>query len=159
MIGDWLDHIFSRAVRDGDCLLWQGCASGGYGQVKIQSKTKQVHRVVYELAKGLIPPGFCVIHSCDRGLCVEPSHLSTGTHLDNMNDREVKGRGVPPPRQPRPDERARGKRIHTAKLTRSIAEEIRSVYANGGIRQQHLATHFGVSQNAISKVLRRQTWV
>ena len=35
-------------------------------------------------------------HKCDNPRCVEPSHLEVGLQLDNMRDREDRGRGKRP---------------------------------------------------------------
>lgn len=39
------------------------------------------------------PEGICVLHTCDTPGCVRPSHLWLGTQLENIADRESKGRG------------------------------------------------------------------
>jgi hypothetical protein len=47
---------------------------------------------MWELAHGPIPPGMCVLHTCDTPACVEIGHLWLGTHHDNALDRSQKGR-------------------------------------------------------------------
>jgi hypothetical protein len=82
-------------IVSGDgCWLWKGSpAAGGYGRAGIGSrKTALAHRVAYEIVKGDVPDGMCVLHHCDVRLCVNPAHLFVGTRGDNARDMAAKGR-------------------------------------------------------------------
>ena len=69
------------------CINWIGAvAGGGYGQFGLDTKVHRAHRVAYWLARGSIPPGQIIRHQCNNRRCVNPAHLVTGTHQDNMND-------------------------------------------------------------------------
>ncbi|WP_328903323.1 endonuclease domain-containing protein [Streptomyces sp. NBC_00441] len=46
----------------------------------------------------------------------------------------------------------------TARLDEDTVREIRARYAAGGETQRSLATEYGISQNAVSLVVRRKTW-
>jgi len=52
--------------------------------------TRHVHRQVYELAWGPIPPGFTIDHVCFNRGCIRPSHLRTMSRAENV----LRGRGV-----------------------------------------------------------------
>jgi hypothetical protein len=76
-----------------DCHIWNGtCDAAGYGVFTVQGKRKYAHRISYELHKGEIPMGMIICHSCDVPSCVNPKHLTAGTHKENMRDMCKKGR-------------------------------------------------------------------
>jgi hypothetical protein len=53
------------------------------------------HVVSYEIHNGRVPAGLRVLHRCDVGMCVNPSHLFIGTAKDNTADMIAKGRFRP----------------------------------------------------------------
>lgn len=76
-----LNDIMDRVVRMEDrCWVWlgaktqngQGIMSRGYNS---KAYTIYVHRAMYLLAHGPIPPGYDVIHTCGNSSCCNPMHL------------------------------------------------------------------------------------
>jgi hypothetical protein len=104
-----------------------------------------VHRLSYELHFGEIPGGLYVMHSCDNRACVNPAHLSLGTHEDNMRDMTEKGR------------KPLGSRSSSAKLTEDQVSEIRRRHGGGEV-QRDLAREFGVGHTSIGRIVRGEGW-
>jgi hypothetical protein len=78
----------------GECWICTSHApnSKGYPQIMINGKTLKLSRYVYNKEKGEIPQGMLICHSCDNPACINPLHLWSGTHKDNMQDMQAKGR-------------------------------------------------------------------
>lgn len=75
------------------CWYWIGFTTQGYGSLRVKGrKFVKAHRFSFEYYKHPIPPGKLILHSCDNPRCVNPDHLSIGTHLDNSTDKIKKGR-------------------------------------------------------------------
>lgn len=91
------DRIAKRIspVPFAGCWLWVGSGLR-YGTVYWEGRIQRAHRVVFQLCGHELPPGMELMHSCDNGFCVNPAHLSVGTHQDNMNDMVRKGRARAP---------------------------------------------------------------
>lgn len=69
------------------CWLWLGSGDGqwGYGRFNVTTaKTKQAHRVAYEMYVGPIPAGLTLDHKCRVVCCVNPQHLEPVTSLENV---------------------------------------------------------------------------
>jgi hypothetical protein len=69
------------------CWIWTGSVrSDGYPRMSHKGQTLKVSTVIYELAHGA-RNGLHVLHGCDTPLCVNPHHLSLGTHQENMQQK------------------------------------------------------------------------
>lgn len=89
------ESFWGRVDTSGECWLWTGARlKTGYGVLKRGGRVLKASRVAWALVKGPIPDGLFVCHHCDNPPCVRPDHLFLGTHLDNMRDRDAKGRNV-----------------------------------------------------------------
>jgi len=129
------------------CWYWIGTIGPrGYGSINVNGASKRAHRVSYEIYKGNIPAGLFVCHSCDNPLCVRPDHLILGTQKENMQDMWGKGRGC------------KGEKAPWAKLKRKDVDEIRELYAKGGVAMRPLAKRFNVSYTTVNFVINNKSW-
>lgn len=94
------DRFWEKVEKTpGGCWVWQGAKRGkGYGDIYVgDGRRMATHQLSYQWAHGTIPDGMFVLHRCDNKLCVNPDHLFTGTHQDNMDDLKEKTRlGIRP---------------------------------------------------------------
>jgi DNA-binding MarR family transcriptional regulator len=81
---------------------------------------------------------------------VNPAHIFAGTHQDNMDDMDAKGRrrtvSVP------------AEDHYAAKLTNDQVREIRALYEAGNVTQTALSHRFGVTQSTIHLIVRNKKW-
>lgn len=81
------EQIKSHISLDGQCWIWTASRQrNGYGQSFLFGNPTPAHRVSYIAFKGEITVGLEVMHSCANRSCVNPDHLSLGTHQQNMRD-------------------------------------------------------------------------
>src|ERR1700730_13660143 len=65
----------------------------GYGQIKINGRTRQATHIVLELTGLMIPAkGLQALHRCDNPPCCRPDHLRIDTPPANVADMVAKGR-------------------------------------------------------------------
>jgi len=152
-------ELLARAIPEPNtgCMLWPGAVDQhGYAQVRRKSLggTRRVARLV-----AMVPAGMETLHSCDVPACINPEHLSAGTHPENMADMTRRGRAAAGDRSgPRrhPERLARGSGAPWSKLTE---EAVAAIRADAGQTPQRVwAERFGVSQSAISRALRGDSW-
>lgn len=136
------------------CWEWQGTTRNGYGRLTIGSRvdntrrSESAHRVAYKVWKGDIPDGYEVCHKCDNPSCINPDHLFVGTRLDNIADRERKGRNVVKV----------GEEQGKSKLTKKIVKDTRWEHAYKGTSFQKLADKYGVSKKTMYNAIKGITW-
>jgi hypothetical protein len=93
-----MERFWTKVLKKGskECWPWLGGhKSGGYGCFYFREIVWSAHRVSYFLSFGNIPNGLHILHKCDNTNCVNPSHLFSGTHSDNMRDMFSKKRWTP----------------------------------------------------------------
>lgn len=149
-----LDEVLALHSTPGppdECWLWTGPKGGKtesamYGRAEVSGVLWFAHRLAWVVANGAeIPDGFVVRHKCDVRLCVNPSHLELGTQLDNIADRQSRGR------------QAVGSKIWTAKLTAEDIDTIHRMSADGHT-QREIGLAIGVAHVTVGNVLRGRFW-
>lgn len=128
---------------DQGCINHGGAInSSGYGVVSVKGKTKYAHREAYKKYFGAIGDGLVVMHNCDNKACVNPLHLSQGTHSDNMKDMTSKER------------QARGESHGRSKLTSQQVKAIRESTETC----RALGARYNVHNTTISEIKRGVIW-
>lgn len=136
-----LDARVDRSGGPDACWPWRGQVTDrGYGRVVARRRVLMAHRLVYERARGPVPPGACVWHRCENPGCCNPAHLEAGAPGDALLG-----------------DRTRGEAHHRTRLTEASVREIRRRYAAGD-RLRTLAGTFGVSRASIFDIVHRRRW-
>lgn len=129
------------------CHDWIPCkGENKYGFFGDSEKIDHAHRVIWILINGPIPEGLEVCHKCDRKCCVNIEHLYLGTHLENMKDRDKKGRV------------ARGEKSGRARYKEKIIIEILVDWATGKYSTYTLGKKYKVSPGNIWYIVTRKKW-
>lgn len=147
---DSVSRFWARVQKCEGCWLWTGRTNteSGYGYFDYGPRCRTsvpAHRYSWELHNGTIPDGMHVLHRCDNPPCVNPDHLFLGTNLDNVRDKQAKGRQL------------RGERVGTAKFTAGQVTEVRRRVA-GGETQLSVARDMGMSPRHVHDIVTRRTW-
>lgn len=157
------DRFWSKVDKSGGpdaCWPWlRRLTPKGYGQFQLDvRKSVRAHRLAWELDRRVAPPPhLAVCHDCDNPKCCNPNHLWLGTQLQNIEDRDAKGRTARGDRVGDSDRRARGTANAKSKLTEGCVRQIRARSSDGATHAE-LAREYGVSENSIRKVVNRRSW-
>lgn len=142
---------YTKRGNENDCWEWTGAKNAlGYGRLSINRALGQVkaHRLSYLIYNG-DPGDLHVIHQCDNPSCVNPFHLTLGTHAENMRDASVKGRWVGKGcgrKMPKGDAN-RG-----TKIKDEVIDDIRTLAAEGEMLQREIAVLFSISKSYVSQI-------
>lgn len=148
------NSFMSKVEKTDRCWNWIGQKTNdGYGRRRVNGKKMLAHRIVWMSLHGDIEFGLCVLHKCDNPSCVNPDHLFIGTHQENMDDKNNKGRQT----------RSIGEKNGSAKLTKNDVDEIRKLYTKGSnLKSEHsltgLAKKYGVSFAQIYRIVNFISW-
>ena len=97
---------------------------------------------------GVIPENMCVCHTCDTPLCVRLCHLFLGTHLDNMQDMEGKGRKSV----------LRGEQHGRAMITTSDATRVKTLREKTGMSSERIAKELGLPLGPVMGIVSGGNW-
>lgn len=95
------DRFWSKVRKTDTCWLWlaqlntQGYGVFHYhrrGHPAYRSPQIYAHRLSWMFENGQFPEGLEIIHKCDTPACINPDHLTIGTHGENMRDMVYKKR-------------------------------------------------------------------
>lgn len=133
------------------CWEWKSVkGKRKYASTRWEGRAESAHRIAYRLFWEDFPRELEVCHTCDNPSCCNPHHLFIGTHQENVDDREQKGRNKMP--------LSKGEEHGNHKLTEKQVLNIRELYEHNGHTYRSLGDIFNVSMGNIRKIIKKQTW-
>lgn len=134
----------------GDCWVWTaGTSTRDYiPSMRWRGKTASVRRVVYQLKRGRLLAGQCIVAACGTPKCINPDHLEQITH--NEKTRRAQANVDQTQRRRRQTETRRAR----SKLDQTVVREIRASQAPGVV----IAERYGITQQAVSAIRNYRVW-
>lgn len=133
-------------VSETGCWEWTaGKNARGYGTFYLEGQTRAAHRVAYQMVNGDLSSELMILHACDNPPCVRPSHLSQGTHIDNVRERQMRNR------------EPQGSMKPGAKLSEQAVRECRQRHLSGETVKS-LADEYSVNRSTMSRAVRGIKW-
>jgi predicted XRE-type DNA-binding protein len=143
---EWFSEKYS--VQSTGCWEWE--SGRGYPMFWVGDGYQKAGRYIWEKTHGVrLSSKQFVCHRCDNPRCVNVAHLFIGSQDDNMKDMASKNRRKG---------RCKGADNGRTKITKEIAEEIKSLYSAGSVSQQNIADKFSISQPHVSEIIRGVSW-
>lgn len=139
-------RFWRRVQKTDGCWLWTAGKTKGYGQIVVMGKKVAAPYYAYTTLVGPVPPGLCILHSCDVRACVRPDHLFLGTRADNNADRDRKGRHIP----------LNGARNPHSKMTVETVQAIRAL--RGQMTSAAVGERFGIHFATVCRIWRGEAW-
>lgn len=142
-----VQSIESNVTKDVNtqCWHWNGYkTSHGYGRMRWKGRNHFVHRLAfYAFHRRPIPPESksrpIILHRC-VSKCVNPDHLSEGSHVQNMADKKRDGTNKNP----------------RTKITAELAKQIAASKRHGTRKER--AKRFGVTTSTVTNIDFGQSW-
>lgn len=144
--------IDAISVQTDACILspMKASVNGGYGFLRFNGHNERAHRVAYAHANKLTLRDIAhldIRHKCDNPPCVNPRHLESGTHADNMRDMFSRGRRTA----------AAGEKAANVKITERQAMEIKKRCA-AGESDALVAKDYPISTGQIRQIRLGKSW-
>lgn len=160
-----VEKALRTATQEGDCICYRkNKSAAGYGRVFVMGERRPLHRVLMEAKVGRrLNPEELVLHSCDNPPCASIGHLRIGTLRDNALDMVARNRHPNlygpnrPTKQPTPEQRPRGSRVHGAKMDDEKVRQLRSLRALG-FPFRELTQIYGIKDATARKIAAGRTW-
>ena len=128
------------------CWEWNAYVSpNGHGRFSVDGVSRYAHRFSYVLHKGEIPAGLFIRHLCNNPACVNPSHLETGTHVQNMMDKAKAGS-------------QKGSRHNNAVLKEADVIDMRTRFSGDSTTIKELSIEYDVHAVTVAAIVSGRTW-
>lgn len=146
-------RVLGSAVRISDVprILKQFDRGNGYPHINLYSSDKRpvlmpVHRLVLLVFVGQPPIGYEACHNDSNPWNCKLDNLRWDTRSSNFLDKRTNGTSLC------------GEANNKTKFTSEQVLEIRRRYANGETNMNKLGREYCVSQQTISRIIKRQVW-
>lgn len=90
----WNNKITVNVDPATGCWNFPVVQEDGYARVWKNGYLLMAHTLYYERAKGPLPPGTEIDHTCQNKACVNPDHLEAVTHAENVRRSGLRRREI-----------------------------------------------------------------
>lgn len=117
----------------------------GYSGLYHNGRHQRAHRLVYQECFGELPDDLVVRHKCDNPCCINPEHLESGTHTENMRDAVNRRRN------------AYGERNGRTVINEETAREVKRMVGEGKSTIE-IMKELNLKEHIVRRIRERKAW-